>query len=154
MTQKYEIDSLDLKIIEQLQKDARRPFLDIARKLLVSGGTIHQRVEKLKEAKIITGSKITVDYKKLGFGVTVLLGVHLKNAKDVTLVIEKLKSNTEVVETYYTTGSYALIIKLLIKDIDHFHKFLMNEIQSMEQIQSTESFICLDTPIQRHLKIE
>ncbi len=54
---------------------------------------------------------IQLDEKKLGFSVTVLLGIHLKNAKDVEVVIQLLDNIKEVVEAYYTTGSYALIVK-------------------------------------------
>jgi len=150
---KYQIDSLDKRIIEELQNDARRPFLEIARKCLVSGGTIHQRVEKLKENGIITGSKISVDHKNLGYGVEVLLGVHLVNAKVVSKVVKKLEKFPEVVQALYTTGNYALFIKVITKDIDHYHNFLVKKLQAIEEIQSTESFICLETPIERDLEL-
>lgn len=153
MNPDYEIDSLDIKILNYLQQDARMPFLEMARKLLVSGGTIHQRVEKLKEAKIITGSTIQLDQRKLGFAVTVLLGIHLKNAKDVEKVIQHLDNIEEVVEAYYTTGNYALIVKVLVRDIDHFHQFLIKKLQSIQEIQSTESFISLKQVIKKDLPL-
>lgn len=143
----YKIDATDLKIIQLLQEDARKPFLEIARKLKVSGGTIHQRIEKLKEAGVIVGSKVLINYQRLGLGVLVLLGVHLKNAKDVKKVIAKLKRFPEVVEAQFTTGGFALFVKIRVKDIRAFHEFLVSKIQAMEEIQSTESFICLDEPI-------
>jgi len=153
VVQNYEIDSLDIKILNYLRKDARMPFLEMARKLYVSGGTIHQRVEKLKEAKIITGSAIQLDHKKLGFDVTVLLGVHLKNAKDVETVISQLNDLDEVVEAYYTTGSYALIVKILVSDIEHFHNFLITKLQSIDEVQSTESFISLKQVIKKDVSL-
>ena len=64
MSQEYEIDSLDVKILSALQEEARTPYLEIARKLIVSGGTIHQRVDKMKEAGIIKGSNISLDLQK------------------------------------------------------------------------------------------
>lgn len=153
LVKNYQIDSLDKRIIEELQKDARRPFLDIARKCLVSGGTIHQRVEKLKENGVISGSKISVDHKNLGYGVEVLLGVHLVNAKVVSKVVKKLEKFPEVVQALYTTGNYALFIKVVTKDIDHYHNFLVKKLQAIEEIRSTESFICLETPIDRDLEL-
>lgn len=154
MDEKYEIDSTDKQIIRLLQEDARRPFLDVARKIKVSGGTIHQRIEKLKESGIITGSKITVDHKKLGKNVTVLLGIHLKNAKDINIVIDKLNLLDEVIEAYYTTGNYALIVKVLMEDIDDFHRFLVGKLQAIDEIQSTESFICLKQVIQKDIIVK
>jgi len=153
MATKYEIDSLDLKIIKELQQDARKPFLEIARKLLVSGGTIHQRMEKLKEMGVVKGSKIVVDYKKLNQGVSVILGLHVHNAKEISIVVEKLRAIQEVVETHYTTGNFALMAKVYVRDMDHFHKFLITKLQVIDEILSTESFICLDSPIERELEL-
>lgn len=151
MADKYEIDNLDRQILTELQRDARQPFLEIARKLVVSGGTIHQRYDKLKEAGIVKGSQINVDYSKLGQGVSVLLGIHLGNAKSATAVIKKLEKIPEITEVFYTTGKYALIIKILTHDIDGYHDFLVNKLQTIEEIQATESFICLSTPVKREL---
>ncbi|MBC74832.1 MAG: transcriptional regulator AsnC [Halobacteriovoraceae bacterium] len=151
MKENYEIDNLDRQILAQLLKDARTPFLEIARKLIVSGGTIHQRIEKLKKMGVIEGSKFELNLQKLGYDVTVFLGIHLTNAKDLNMVIEKLKAMPEVVEAHYTTGNYALLIKLHTKSIRDFHTFLAERLQSIEAIQSTESFISLDQPIKREI---
>ncbi|MBG60029.1 MAG: transcriptional regulator AsnC [Halobacteriovoraceae bacterium] len=151
MKENYEIDNLDRQILAQLLKDARTPFLEIARKLIVSGGTIHQRIEKLKKMGVIEGSKFELNLQKLGYDVTVFLGIHLTNAKDLNMVIEKLKAMPEVVEAHYTTGNYALLVKLHTKSIRDFHAFLAERLQSIEAIQSTESFISLDQPIKREI---
>jgi len=153
MEEKYEIDKLDRDILSFLLKDARIPFVEIARKLIVSGGTIHQRVDKMKAAGIITGSKITVDYEKLGLGVTVFIGVHLRTAKSVEETIESLRKLPEVVEAFYTSGTYALILKVHTKDIKAYHHFLMDRLQHLDELRYTESFICLDQPIGREIEL-
>ncbi|WP_412462918.1 Lrp/AsnC ligand binding domain-containing protein [Halobacteriovorax sp. RT-2-6] len=153
MANNYEIDSIDKKIIKLMEKDARMPFLEMARKIGVSGGTIHQRVEKLREAGVIVGSTIKVDYTKFGHNVVVLLGLHLVNARDIHKVIEKLEKMDEIVEAYYTTGDYALIVKIIVKDINHFHEFLIGKIQMIKEIQSTESFISLKQVINKSLNV-
>ena len=148
-----QIDNLDKKILELLQSDGRMAYTEIAKKLTISHGTVHQRMAKLEELKIIKGNSILLDYQKLGFDVTTLLGIHLKSAKDQGKVIEKLKTMKEVVEVYYTTGAFALIIKVHNKNIKDFHHFLSDKLQGIPEIQSTESFICLDNPLSRNLKI-
>jgi Lrp/AsnC family transcriptional regulator for asnA, asnC and gidA len=90
----------------------------------------------------------------MGYDVTTLLGIHLKSAKDQSKVVEKLKSMKEVVEIYYTTGAYALIIKVHNKNIRSFHIFLSDKLQNISEIQATESFICLDQPVSRNLLVE
>ena len=153
MDENYEIDRLDKQILNELLKDARKPYLEIARKLKVSGGTIHQRMEKMKAYGVVKGSKIIVDYKLLGQGVAVFLGLHLQNAKDISKVVRKLQKLNEVVETHYTTGNYALLVKVMVRDIDHFHTFLTKRLQVIEEILSTESLINLETPILRDLNL-
>ncbi|MBT4760300.1 MAG: AsnC family transcriptional regulator [Bdellovibrionaceae bacterium] len=154
MTLNYQIDSTDLAIIQELQKDARKPFLEIARKLNVSGGTIHQRYLKMQELGVIKGSHLEVDLKKLGFNMEIILGIHLKSAKDNEKVIQKLKRLNEITEIYFTTGNYALLIKITVKDIDHFHEFLVKKLQAIPEVDSTESFISLARPLKRELDIE
>ncbi len=154
MQENYQIDDVDKAILTHLLNDARIPYLEIARKLIVSGGTIHQRIDKLKKMGIIEGSKVRVNLKKLGFDVTVFLGIHLKSTKDLGSVIDTLQSFPEVVEAYYTTGNYALLIKIHTKSISDFHGFLANKLQSMEAIQATESFISLNQPINKDISLE
>ena len=153
MSENYQIDSVDRKILAFLKEDARMPYTEIAKKLIVSGGTIHQRVNKMTEAGIIKGSKVVIDYKELGFDVTTLLGIHLKSAKDQNSVVAQLETFNEVTEVYYTTGTYALIVKVQTKTIKHFHEFLITKLQAIKEVQSTESFICLDQPIHRDIEI-
>lgn len=153
MDETYQIDNLDRKILSLLQHDGRLAYTDIAKNLTVSPGTIHQRINKMTEAGIIKGTRLILDYQKLGYDVTTLLGLYLKSAKDLNKVLEKLKSIKEVVDVYYTTGSYALIIKIHHKSIKDYHQFLVDKLQSIPEIQSTESFICLDQPIERALYV-
>lgn len=153
MAENYQIDETDRKILSYLQEDARMPYLDIARKLIVSGGTIHQRVDKLKKMGIIKGSKIEIDYQKLGHDVTVFLGVHLTSSRNLTEVIDKLRTFDEVTEVHYTTGDYALLVKVSTKSIQDFHQFLIDKLQTLESIRATESFVVLDSPIDRNIPL-
>lgn len=153
MPEKYEIDSIDKEILSILQDDCRTPYLEIARKLIVSGGTIHQRVEKLRKMGIIQNNTININFQKLGFDVSAFLGIHLKSTRDLGQVISELKKMPEVVEANYTTGSYALLIKVQTKSIQDFHTFLSNKLQAIDAIQSTESFISLDRPINRNITL-
>ena len=153
MDDKYEIDSVDRQILGILLQDARTPFIEIARKLIVSGGTIHQRVEKMKAAGIIEGSQITLNLKNLGFDVTVFIGVHLKSSKELAGVIKKLKAMPEVLEAHYTTGNYALLLKICTRSTSDFHRFLVEKLQPIEQVQATESFLSLDQPIKNRVVV-
>ena len=151
MEEKYQIDSVDRQILNFLMEDARMPFIEIARKLIVSGGTIHQRVDRMKSAGIIEGSTLNLSYKNLGYDVTVFLGIHLNSSKEVGNVIKQLAKLPEVVEAHYTTGNYALLLKVMMRNISDFHYFLAHKIQAIEAVRATESFISLDQPIQKNI---
>ena len=151
--QNYEIDRIDREILNQLLRNARTPYLEIARQLKVSGGTIHQRVDKMREAGVIKGSTLLIDHERIGLGVTVLLGIHLHNARMVSGVIAALEQLTEVVEVYYTSGNYALFVKLHVVSIKDYHRFLVEQLQVIDGIRFTESFICLAEPISRSIQL-
>lgn len=153
MDEKYQIDSIDRQILSFLLEDARIPYLEIARKLIVSGGMVHQRIEKMKDAGVIEGSQVKLNLKNLGYDVTVFLGVHLKSSKKLPDVIKKLKTYPEVLEAHYTTGTYALLLKICTRNISEFHKFLIEKLQNIDEVQSTESFISMDQPIKKGISL-
>ena len=76
---KFKLDETDHQILDMLIENTRTPFTDIAKKLLISAGTVHVRVKKMEEAGIIIGSSLTLDYKKLGYAFIAYVGVFLKN---------------------------------------------------------------------------
>jgi Lrp/AsnC family transcriptional regulator for asnA, asnC and gidA len=153
-TPKYEIDDLDLGLLRHLQEDARKPFLEIARELDVSGGTIHQRYDKLKENEVILGHKTTIDPRALGFGILAFVGVHVNRTQDIPELLNEVRSLKNVVEAHYTTGDYALFLKVYAKDMEDYYFFLMKRLQKIKGIRSTESFMCMATPIQRELEVK
>ena len=149
MEEPYKLDKLDVQILNQLMQDSRKSFQEIARELIVSGGTIHVRMNKLKEAGIITGSRLEVDFSKLGLEVCAFIGINLVNAKSYTKVLEQLRRFPEVIDLHYTTGQYSMFIQVLTQSTKELHLFLTEKLQSVPEIQSTETFISLDNPIHR-----
>ena len=61
---KVKLDEIDHQILDILIDNMRTPFTDIAKKLLISAGTVHGRVKKMEDAGIIKGASLTLDYKK------------------------------------------------------------------------------------------
>ncbi|MBY6188177.1 transcriptional regulator AsnC [Marinobacter hydrocarbonoclasticus] len=147
----YRIDNLDKALLSALQADARVPYAELAKRHSVSPGTVHVRVEKMKQAGIITGTQAMVDPKALGYQVCCFIGINLKAAGDYPKVLAKLQALPEVVEAYYTTGHYSIFIKIQTRNIDALHHLLVNQIQAISQIQSTETLLSLQQPIQRQV---
>ena len=145
----YQIDNLDKNILNALMENARTAYAELAKRFAVSAGTIHVRVEKMKQAGIITGTQVSIDAKQLGYDVCCFIGINLNNARDYPQTLLHLKELEEVVEAYYTTGNYSIFIKVMARSIDHLQDVLINKIQAIEAIQSTETLISLQNPISR-----
>jgi len=147
------IDELDKQILTQLMADAKVSYAQMARQFDVSPATIHVRIEKLRAADIIQGTEIRVDPKALGFDVVCFIGIKLNSAGDYPDVLEQLKSIPAVTHTYYTTGQYSILIKIMTYSIDDLQHLLIEKIQSIAAIQSTETLISLQNGIQRQLSL-
>jgi Lrp/AsnC family transcriptional regulator for asnA, asnC and gidA len=148
-----QIDNLDRKILSILTKNARMPFLEVARECNVSGAAIHQRVQRLTSLGIISGSEFIVDPKKLGYNTCAYVGIFLDNAALFNNVSKQLIKIPEITQCHYTTGQYAMFLKVYAKDNDHLRQVLSNKIQSIEGITRTETFISLDVIISRQLPV-
>nr|VXZ90444.1 Regulatory protein AsnC [Klebsiella pneumoniae] len=79
----YQIDNLDRGILDALMANARTAYAELAKQFSVSPGTIHVRVEKMKQAGIITGARIDVSPKQLGYDVGCFIGIILKAPKTI-----------------------------------------------------------------------
>ena len=153
MEHSLHIDSLDRKILSILTKNARVPFLEVARECHVSGAAIHQRVQRLTRLGIISGSQFTIEPKKLGYHTSAYIGIFLDNAALFQDVSEKLKKISEIVQCHYTTGEYAMFVKVFTMDNEHLRKVLSEKIQSITGVSRTETFISLDVIVDRQLPI-
>ena len=155
MAQQYQIDTLDKQILGFLSRDARTSFLEIARQCHVSGALIHQRVEKMQEAGIISGSRFCIEPKGLGFHTTAFVGiqVNLMNTRTHEEVFEKIVQIPEVVECHHTSGKYSLYLKIYARSNEHLKRILVENIQSILEVTATETFISLEEGFRRQLPV-
>ncbi len=151
MKNSLQIDSLDKKILSILTKNARIPFLEVARACDISGAAVHQRVQRLTKLGIISGSQFNVDPKKLGFKTCAFVGIFLDNAALFNNVSEKLVEISEITQIHYITGQWAMFIEVYTRDNEHLRQVLADKIQSIKGISRTETFISLDVLIDRQM---
>jgi Lrp/AsnC family transcriptional regulator for asnA, asnC and gidA len=148
------LDTLDKTILEILMKDARTPYLEIARMCGVSGATVHLRIQKLEKMGIIVGSRLIINYKQLGLGICAFLGIYLDKSNMFEEVFANIAKISEVVECHYTTGNYALFLKIYCRDTSHLRDLLIEKIQTIPNVRRTETFISLDQTFDREPSIE
>ena len=148
---KVEIDGIDKEILRFLMQDARKPILEIARKIGISGAAIHQRLRKLETSGLVSGSKLIVNPKVLGYTTMAFIGIYLDKAMRNPEAVKQLKEIPEVLECHFTTGNWSILIKILCKDNAHLMDVLNNKIQTIEGVSRTETFISLNQQIERQI---
>lgn len=151
MSKNYEIDNVDLKILNLLMEDAKIPYTEIAKKVFVSGGTVHVRMKKLEEMGVVQGTTLKLDYSKLGYDISCFIGIYLQKSSLYDEVVERLREIPEIVTVNYTTGNYSIFVKLHCRDTKHLREVLHDKIQKVEGIERTETLISLEESLSRHI---
>ncbi len=151
--QSVHIDDLDRKILKLITANARIPFLEVARECGVSGAAIHQRVQRLVAVGVIVGSEFIVSPQKLGYNTTAYMGIYLEKVTFDKKVLKQLREISEVVECHHTTGQYAIFIKIQTKTNKHLMKIIDTDLQAIDGIARTETFISLEEDFKRQIPI-
>lgn len=151
--EKVKIDGIDKKILRFLMADARKPILEIARNIGISGAAIHQRLRKLEASGVLTGSKFVIDPKVMGYTTMAYIGIYLDKAMSNPAAVKQLEKVPEVLECHYTTGNWSILIKVLCRDNEHLMQILNKDIQQIEGVSRTETFISLNQQIDRQITI-
>lgn len=151
---KVALDAIDRKILKYLIKNARMPFLEIARECGISGAAIHQRIRKLDEAGVILGSRLVVNPKMMGFDVCAHVSITLRDPKLLSEAIEELKKVPEIVECHFITGAGNILAKLYCVDNEHLMRTIFDGILHIQGLASTETMISLQEVFQREINID
>lgn len=147
------IDNLDRKILEIVMNNARIASKDVANECGVSRAAIHQRLQRMMDLDVITGSSYNVNPKALGYRTCTFIGVNLERGAMYRDVVPELEKIPEVVECHLTTGPYTMLIKLFARDNEHLMELLNNKIQTIHGVSGTETLISLDHSIHRKVPI-
>jgi Lrp/AsnC family transcriptional regulator for asnA, asnC and gidA len=126
--------------------NSRIPFTDIAKKLLISAGTVHVRVKKMEEFGIIQGSSLALDYKKLGYTFIAYIGIFLEKTHLTNFVLDKLKSIPYVTVAHITTGRFNIFCKVRSRNTHHAKEIIFM-IDDIDGVSRTETMISLEESI-------
>ncbi|SDZ78926.1 Lrp/AsnC family transcriptional regulator, regulator for asnA, asnC and gidA [Porphyromonadaceae bacterium KH3R12] len=149
----HELDELDEKILRMIVDNARIPFLEVARACGVSGAAIHQRVQKLTGLGVVKGSEFLLDAEKIGYETCAYVGIFLTSPSTFEYVVKELEKIPEVVECYYTTGQYDVLIKVFAKNNKDLLRIIHTELQPLG-LSRTETLICFKEGFRKKLPIQ
>ena len=150
----YHIDEIDRRILSYLVNNARMPFLEIARECNISGAAVHQRVKKMESNGIISGSRMVIKPGAIGLNGCAFISVCLSEDNKYPDVVAALKHVPEIVECHFITGKAALFLKVYCFDNEHLLDILINTIQRIPYVQSTDTMISLDQSFEREIWVK
>lgn len=143
---KFKLDEVDHQILDMLIDNTRIPFTDIAKKLVISAGTVHVRVKKMEEAGIIKGSSLTLDYQKLGYAFIAYVGVFLQNTSQTTFVLERIHQIPYVTVAHIVTGKFNIFCKIRAMNTQHA-KNVIFMLDDIDGVYRTETMISMEESI-------
>ena len=129
------MDTIDKKILEELQKNSSQPLSELSKKVGLSNTPCWNRIKKLEEEKIIKSKSIIIDNKKINLPITVFLSISIQNhterwLKNFEKVVNKYD---QIIEVHRLTGSNSdyqiTILSPSIEDYDKFQQILIKEIE-------------------------
>ena len=135
------VDELDIRIISLLQKNARLSYREIARELDVAVGTVYNRIKKLEEEGIIKGYAPVIDYEKLGFGLTALIGIKAQGRK-IAEIERMIAEKTRAMMVYDITGEFDIFVIAKFRDREDMNRFV-KWLLSLDGVEKTNTSVAM-----------
>ena len=142
MTKEYQADETDLKIIKLLEDNSKMNYREIAENIGVAVGTVHNRINNLKENKIIKNFTINIDTERLGYQITAIILMQIKG-KFIEEIEKELEKKPNVYGIYDTTGDWDSIVMVKFKKTADLNAFL-KDLNKMEHVERTSTSVCLN----------
>lgn len=140
------LDTTDLKILEQLQTDAKTPQAAIAERVGLSTPAVNERIRKLEIAGVIHSYVARLTPQAVGMDVSAFVEVYVEKASYETTFIERMQGVREVQEIHHVTGESSLILKVRTQSIESLRALLIDVINASEGVRQTRTAIVLGTP--------
>ena len=143
-----ELDATDLRILDLLQENCKRPLASIGEKVGLSAPAVMERVHKMEEAGVIHGYVALVDARLLGMDVTAFIGVSVAHPRMIGAFEREVANMDAVLECHHVTGAHTLLLKVRTENTEGLED-LIDRIRSVEGVTRTETNVVLSTQTER-----
>ncbi|MBK9933134.1 MAG: Lrp/AsnC family transcriptional regulator [Cytophagaceae bacterium] len=141
------LDQIDHKLLEILQSNGKITNAQLSKEIGLSPAPTLERVKKLENLGIIESYHALIDREKVGLGVMtfvqVTLSVHRKSITET--FVNTIESVPEIIECHHVTGSCDFLLKVIARDIASYQKLIMETINEIEVVASTQTMVILST---------
>jgi len=140
-----DLDETDRTLLRALGKEARTPASALGRKLGLSQPATWRRIKRLQDAGVLNGRRVRLDASKLGFGVTVFLGVKLatKGRTSVADFERAITAIPEVQLVQHVLGAYDYRLRVVARDLPDFERILRRRIMTLPGVGELEANVLL-----------
>ncbi|OGF08067.1 MAG: hypothetical protein A2W00_06115 [Candidatus Eisenbacteria bacterium RBG_16_71_46] len=139
------LDDKDRHILDLVQRDAKLPQAEIARRVGLSAAAVNERLKKLENAGVIRRYAAVVDPQAVGASVAAFVEVFVEHPRFEAALIERLQSLDEVQECHHITGEFSLILKVRTHDMESLRELLLRQLNAMEGVRQTRTVMVLST---------
>ncbi|WP_181704425.1 winged helix-turn-helix transcriptional regulator [Chthonobacter albigriseus] len=142
---KPQLDSIDRRILKELQADGRMTNVELARRVGISAPPCLRRVRALEEAGLIIGYRALLDEKLLGYDVTMFAMVGLSNQSESDLLAfeQRVKSWPIVRECWMLSGDVDFLLKCVAADLKTFQAFVIEDLTAAPNVDSVRTSLTL-----------
>lgn len=146
------MDKKDYQIIQELQKNGRLSNQELAERVNLSPSPCLRRLRNLEKSGVISGYTAIVNQKLYGLPITIFVQIKLDmHNKETSLTFEKsVQEIDEIIDCYMMTGACDYLLRVLIKDLDHYEKFVRNRLHNIPGVASMETAFAYGTVKQKH----
>jgi Lrp/AsnC family leucine-responsive transcriptional regulator len=139
------LDDKDQKILALVQRDAKLPQAEIARRVGLSTAAVNERLRKLENAGVIRRYVAVVDPRSLGMSITAFVEVFIEHPRHEAVFIDRLLELDEVLEVHHVTGEFSLLLKVRVRDMDGLQQLLLHQLNAQEGVRQTRTVMVLST---------
>lgn len=136
------IDDLDRRILNLLMEDGRMRYHQMAKKLSVTIGTVHNRIKSLKQRGVLKKFIPIIDNPKIGYGVTVIVDIIVAQGK-IDDLIRKYKNHKNITSIYFGTGEFDVSFVAKFKDTQELNEFARHLV-TCDAVSKTNTRVMLD----------
>lgn len=140
-----ELDPIDRRILEALQRDARRARAEIGREVGLSVAAVHERVRKLERDGVVRGYAALLDPEKVGCDLLAFVEVFVDHPRYEARFIEEVGRMPEVQECHRVTGAATCLLKVRARDRRSLQTLILDRINAIAGVRQTETVVALST---------
>jgi Lrp/AsnC family transcriptional regulator, leucine-responsive regulatory protein len=139
------LDERDRRILTLVQRDAKLPQAEIARRVGLSAAAVNERLKKLESSGVIRRFAALLDPRAMGVPITAFVEVFIEHPRLEPGFIERVLKMDEVQECHHITGEFSLLLKVRVADMGALQKLLIDQLNAYEGVRQTRTVMALST---------